>query len=497
MKRHLIIILLLVVTLPLLALWWMGHQRLDSELGMIQARFNKMLTQNIQKVDNDILKSIEHLQEDMQNYFLSAPPGEEKLLAAKSKFGFINQIIAIDINTGIRIFPVEDSRQVTGLEEAAREISMLHGGKAADYGDGLVKPENGWYVSEGDDGTSLIYWDKDSSGNVILAKLAEDVFLKYVVEHVASFSNKFVKERLVFSDQNGKLIYEWGSMSETMSALPQVAKPLSFPVSHIKLKYYAEPIPDLKESLKFQLILQLGAMGFILFFLGIYIYDAMHEADKKVSFVNQVSHELKTPLTNIRMYAELLGQSLAGDDEQTEHKLRIIESESQRLSRLINNVLTLSHSKDNMQLKLTKNNVDALINKVVDSFRPSLEQLEMEIKLDLRGGTSMFDKDSMEQILINLISNVEKYAADGKFLAISAWKEGNELHVQVKDKGIGIPSQMKERIFNPFFRVHDSITEGVGGAGIGLSLARDLARQNGGDLILIEQDKGACFEVII
>jgi signal transduction histidine kinase len=166
--------------------------------------------------------------------------------------------------------------------------------------------------------------------------------------------------------------------------------------------------------------------------------------------------------------------------------LGVIVSESQRLSRLIANVLTFSRNqRHTLTLRMQQAVPDEVLRTVAEHFRPTLEGRGIAVELDLHaGGECSFDPDALEQIVGNLAGNVEKYAAAGKVLRIESRLEDELIHVVVEDRGPGIPARERARIFEPFYRVNNSLTEGVSGTGIGLSISRDLARLHGGDLVL-------------
>ncbi|MFO1351841.1 MAG: HAMP domain-containing sensor histidine kinase [Gammaproteobacteria bacterium] len=134
----------------------------------------------------------------------------------------------------------------------------------------------------------------------------------------------------------------------------------------------------------------------------------------------------------------------------------------------------------------------------LEAFRPALEG--KSVAIDFRAGAGAdvsLDADALEQILNNLFSNVEKYAAAGGRLEVATWQEGDFSHIVVRDHGPGIPKRERERIFQPFYRIGAKLNEGVTGTGIGLTIARELARLHGGDLTLVAGGKGACFQVTL
>jgi signal transduction histidine kinase len=226
----------------------------------------------------------------------------------------------------------------------------------------------------------------------------------------------------------------------------------------------------------------------------------MREASQQVSFVNQVSHELKTPLTNIRLYADLLERDLEQVatelSEKPLRRLSIISSEAQRLSRLIGNVLTFARQHRNtLQAQPAKVDVTELVTQIAERFAPSLQNHGVEVSVTGQPGTVLnLDADFVEQIIGNLISNVEKYGASGKLLTIRTSVTDQEAVIDVIDNGPGIAEHQRAALFRPFSRLSRDLRASTG-TGIGLSITRDLARLHGGDVILKESETGCWFQV--
>jgi signal transduction histidine kinase len=238
----------------------------------------------------------------------------------------------------------------------------------------------------------------------------------------------------------------------------------------------------------------LGILSFILFFQQ---RAAVRQAEQRVSFVNGVSHELGTPLTNILLNLDLIESKASALPETAQRRLRLVREEAQRLVRLVSNVLTFSRSERGRLLPAPAALVpDEIIDSVLQQFQPALER--RGIVLDWNGNANercRIDGDALAQITSNLVSNVEKYAANGKRLDIESRMEGGELIVRVCDHGPGIPRSHATRIFEPFERVDSRLTEGATGAGLGLSIARELAHSIGGELRLVASAEGATFEL--
>ena len=239
----------------------------------------------------------------------------------------------------------------------------------------------------------------------------------------------------------------------------------------------------------------LVAAGLIMF---IQQRRAQQLAEQRVSFVNRVSHELGTPLTNILLNLELSVEALDAERPQdTRRRLDIVVEETRRLARLVRNVLVFSRrERGKLKVNPAPCGPDEVITTVLNQFGPALARAG--IAVEHRGAaaeTILCDIDALAQIVANLVSNVEKYAASGKWLGIESSLADNALVVRVSDRGPGIPSEARERIFYPFERVADSVHEGITGTGLGLAIARDLAELMGGTLKLVAADKGAVFEL--
>jgi len=202
------------------------------------------------------------------------------------------------------------------------------------------------------------------------------------------------------------------------------------------------------------------------------------------------------------MYADLLESDLhrMPDDVTTQPKsrLKVIAEESQRLSRLIGNVLTMARQqRQTLTLKPQTAIVDDVIRDVLRQFEPALSRCEITASFEAAAGEPVsIDVDVVEQILVNLFSNVEKYAASGGVLQVASSQTGETTTITVSDGGPGIPARHHEAIFQPFYRSSDRLVD-VAGTGIGLSIARELAQLHGGDVRLVDSETGACFEVTL
>jgi signal transduction histidine kinase len=210
------------------------------------------------------------------------------------------------------------------------------------------------------------------------------------------------------------------------------------------------------------------------------------EAAQKTSFVANVSHEFKTPLTTIRLYSELLEQGRVRDQTQGGQYLRTIGRETERLARLVNNALDFSRLEQGRKRYACEPiDLTTELGRLLDTHAPRVAEAGLVLKRELPATSvvATADRDALEQIVLNLIDNACKYAADGGEVAVTlAPRTGGGAEVRVSDRGPGVPPDHRERIFEKFHRVDDALTAEKTGAGLGLSIARQLARGLGGEL---------------
>jgi signal transduction histidine kinase len=213
----------------------------------------------------------------------------------------------------------------------------------------------------------------------------------------------------------------------------------------------------------------------------------IHELSRRrTGFVSSVTHELKTPLTNIRMYADMLQEGIATTPEKQNKYLQTISSESRRLSRLIINVLEFSRLENHSRVFEMR---DQLLADAVEEVRAVLDaQLRQEgftLKTDIPPDLRFpFDREGLIQILINCVENSIKFGkeADFKEILIHAERQGGNILVEIVDKGPGVPRNALNSLFEDFYRVDDSLTRKTKGTGIGLSLVRKLVLGMGGEV---------------
>jgi signal transduction histidine kinase len=212
----------------------------------------------------------------------------------------------------------------------------------------------------------------------------------------------------------------------------------------------------------------------------------------KSDFVANVSHDLKTPLSLIRMFGETLEMGRVTDDRQRQEYYRVITRESERLSRLIDNVLDFSRIDGGRRTyDIVPTAVEPLVRDTLETFEYVLRQrgFALTVRIDPGLDDAPLDGGAVAQALANLIDNAIKYSADRKSVAVEARVEDGRLALSVADGGIGIPRVEQARIFEKFYRVGRSDTQGRRGSGVGLALVRHVVEAHGGR-VTVESEPG-------
>jgi len=216
--------------------------------------------------------------------------------------------------------------------------------------------------------------------------------------------------------------------------------------------------------------------------------------------VANVSHELSTPLTNIYGYAEALADNVIKDEAKRNEAIRTIKSESERLIRLTKELKKLSLlDTDNMKLNVVETKISQLIKEAVESFKPKLENKEIEIKTELVNKDSVrIDEDKIRQVLANILDNAIRYSPRGGTIIIKTSRKEGWLALSVKDFGRGISSEDSKFIFERFYRADKSRSGKGENIGIGLTIAKKIVDLHGGKLeVKSEKNKGSEFSVFL
>jgi signal transduction histidine kinase len=278
-------------------------------------------------------------------------------------------------------------------------------------------------------------------------------------------------------------------------AAPPAAVPGEFVYQH----RFAEPFETLTAQLSMQPLSGVGSTAFIYALAGLLLLTcvlglaALYRmvavvvafAERRSNFAAAVSHELKTPLTAIRMYGEMLRDGMVPSEAKRDEYYRHITGESERLGRLIDNVLEFSRlEKGTRRMTLTTAPVAPVVGEIAELLRPHVQGQGFELHIETDGElpAACFERDALMQVLWNLVDNAVKYARDAmpRQVALRCWAARREVHVAVRDHGPGVAPRHLDKIFDPFYRGESELTRRSSGTGLGLALVRGLVERMGG-----------------
>lgn len=547
MRTRSLILILLIVGIPLGVLMWAAVRLTKNEQVVVQQQFHGLMEQRLQDVNQGIASHFQRIKAELEDLTSVANPDESTLRELGRTEPKVMQMFLLTpdghlqypnlqgpLNGNEQRFLLRASRVFSGqhlaavtldvtensgrerdrLPPASPEASSGSEGPSSGFAASADVVNTGWLVWYWDRGLNLIYWNRRPDGQIVGAAISRS---RWIADLIGQLPDSRIvdsggKENVIVPciqlvNAAADPIYQWGQATDnTTEVVCEIA--VAAPLASWRLKCLLPPdkIPGQSQSVFVGFaggLIAVGTAVTILTFVLIRDYSReMREAGQQVSFVNQVSHELKTPLTNIRLYAELLDKDLIEIPDEIgqpiRKRLNVILSEGQRLSRLIGNVLTVARqNRDSLQLNRGTCVPDEIIQQVLTHFEPALAALNIVVEADCQaGGPCELDSDILEQILGNLISNVEKYASAGESLTVRSRMKSEVLLVDIIDDGPGIPEREHERVFTPFVRLSQDISSATG-TGIGLTICRELAQLHGGDTRIATSDGGCHVEVTL
>jgi len=261
------------------------------------------------------------------------------------------------------------------------------------------------------------------------------------------------------------------------------------PFAHVASVMTLAPLKEIDGSAYVVLLSVLLALVAIVGLLAVYrmVAVTVSYAERRYNFVSAVSHELKTPLTAIRMYGEMLRDGLVASREKRQHYYGVITAETERLTRLVNNVLELARlEKKDRPPAVVVGDIGPVLEETVAVLGPHLRKEGFQLQVDVEPELPpvRYDRDGLVQVLFNLVDNAVKYSRQAAkkeiILACRRRQEGDGVILTVADRGPGVPPRHISRIFDLFYRGEDELTRTSKGTGIGLALVRGLVERMGG-----------------
>ncbi len=249
------------------------------------------------------------------------------------------------------------------------------------------------------------------------------------------------------------------------------------------------------------LFLVLSVTSFGAYLLWRDVRREVQTAEMRSQFVSSVSHELKTPLTAIRMFAETLSLGRSRNPESHREYLDTIVNESERLTRLLNNVLDFSKIESGrMTYRLKPVYPSEVIQAAAKTMQYPLSQQGFNLNLEIEEGLPAVraDRDALEQAVLNLLSNAMKYSGDSRDIELRLEVRDGYAVIQVADHGLGIDPQEHKRVFEKFYRVRSDENDRITGSGLGLALVDHVVKAHGGPIeIESRPGKGSTFSICL
>lgn len=346
----------------------------------------------------------------------------------------------------------------------------------------------------------------DLQGKLVVAnrqKIETETILKHMNDGVISFN---MKGKVTYINPAAKYLLELRDTDNTFNKVFSKYKKIN-----MEKIIYLEDWKSSDKKSEIQIENNQGSMN--LFFvpfkdeinrptgLMVVVQDITQQVkldNMRKEFVADVSHELKTPLTSIKGFSETLVDGV--DDRETEkHFLKIINDNADRMEKLVKDLLILSKYDNKKQTKkLTEFDLGELSKSCTEKFEIEVKKKNQKMQCLVTADVPHVyaDKDGIERVIINIISNSVKYTPDGGTIDVYVGYVHNDAYVKIKDNGIGIPEEDLSRIFERFYRVDKARARQLGGTGLGLSIAKEIIEQNNGS-IDINSKAGEGTEVVL
>jgi len=356
-----------------------------------------------------------------------------------------------------------------------------------------------------EDKLTLLFWRRASAGRYVGCLVEADAARGRLLARLPAVYSPV--RILTVLDENGRPLVTPEGESGRDWRKPLVAREISellprweaaaYPTDPGALAVQAKTTRLLMAAVLLGMCLLIAAAGLAILNT---LRNEMVLARQKTTFVTNVSHELKTPLTSIRMFSEMLKEGRQPDPAKQKTYLGLMLAETERLTRLINNVLDFSKMEKGKRIYARNRLViGPRIEALVSQERVRLEHDGFAVAFAdfSEGAVVQADEEAVGQAVLNLISNAEKYSPDQKRLEVEVSRSGGFARIEVRDRGIGIPPAAAGKIFREFYRVDQSLSAPVSGSGLGLTIARRIVRDHGGDIEYRPREGGGSVFTIL
>ena len=486
LRKKLTILVSVGVLLPVLVLTFLQYRSLTELENKTKGAFKDSLRQRLTNVQLQMKQRLEDVAvqtlKPIDNLKLSYVDGSsefEKYAAdVKRSHPEIQEIFVIDQqNTPARSL-VERSQLTQSFLDTDRNYLFAHG-----------------------EGTYIFYRLEQSgvAGVLLNQRFVSDDLMSGSVK--AAITSPEIT--IAISDDNQRVLYSNGAPKNGYLLETNLDRPFTNWRAGIGLK-----TTDFEEIGRGSFIHSLGATILVLLVLLCGVALIIRATDRearlaqaKANFVANVSHELKTPLSLLSLFSEILELGRVKNDEKRLEYYQIMRHESRRLNKVIDNILDFSKIEAGRKTyNFADGDMAEVIENVLSSYRYQIDNSGFDVQTNLQRDLPpvSIDRDAMAQAVSNLLDNAMKYSPEVKQLSITTDRRGSDLSVEIADRGIGIPRAEQTRIFEKFYRVGNGLVHDVKGSGLGLSLVKHIIEAHKGT-ISVESDvgKGSRFTILL
>ena len=344
--------------------------------------------------------------------------------------------------------------------------------------------------------------ESKSFGGVLLSEgfVTNDLMAGIIRPLIASHSPGMT---ITISDENQRVLYSNGAPKKGYLLESNLDRPFSDWKAAVGLKD-----TNLDQLARDSFLHSAGATVLVLLVLLFGIALAIRATDRearlaqaKSNFVANVSHELKTPLSLLSLFSEILELGRVKNEEKRIEYYQVLRHESRRLNKVIDNILDFSKIEVGRKTyNFADGDMAEVIENVLSSYRYQIINSGFQIQTNIQPDLPpvVIDREAMAQAISNLLDNAIKYSREVKQLSITTEKRGSDLSVEIADQGIGIPRAEQAKIFEKFYRVGNGLVHDVKGSGLGLSLVKHIIEAHKGS-ISVESDvsKGSRFTILL
>jgi two-component system phosphate regulon sensor histidine kinase PhoR len=498
-------VLLPLVVIAAAALAYYGYryaeQMASRGVRYIQQSTNDLASEKIGQVERVLLES-------QQTLFDIVNPANLQELDRRrpdiARMSAVESIIVVDDRLQIAPDGFVSKKRKTDAE-AFRELLVTRIIPRLGLGQ-LAEGEEGHVHQEVDGRYYLLSFTRKSAGGRIFYVVLEHDLVYVVGELLPDHFRNVDRSLYQVVDERGDLVF-----GQPFTGVPreyQVTRPFGRTLTAWRLRMAPREAAALraKESERraydwFFILLSAVVMFVGLGLIALAVRTERRASDLKSDFIANVSHELKTPLSLIRMFAELLASGRTRGEASEREYAQIIQRESERLTRLIDNVLDFARlERGKAAYSFRRGDLAEVVQRGLEVYRYRLDRQGMKLALEVEPGLPgvLLDENAMTLVLLNLVDNAVKYAAEGKELRISVGHDPRARRVvlRVSDRGPGICEDDRRRVFERFFRAPTVRGKRVRGSGIGLALVKHIAQaHHGGVEVASKLGEGSTFSV--